>query len=60
MTIQELNQQYQQICSQIGDAQYKIRQHEQLLQSLYAKADQLNIEAAKLNKSAQDSESTNE
>lgn len=42
MTMEDINRQYQILCSQVGDAQYKIRQHEELIKQLYSKIDELN------------------
>ena len=50
MEMSEINSKYQQICQQIGDVQYKLRQHESLLKSLFLEADKLNELAAMLQK----------
>ena len=46
MEMSEINAKYQQICQQIGDVQYKLRQHESLLKQLFLEADKLNELAA--------------
>jgi len=44
--MQQVNQEYEKLCAKVGDATYKIKQHESLLQSLYQQIDKLNELAA--------------
>lgn len=46
MNMQQVNQEYEKLCAKVGDATYKIKQHESLLQSLYQQIDKLNELAA--------------
>lgn len=48
MNMEQINQQYEKVAAQIGDAQYKIRQLNALIATLYAQADALNKAAADL------------
>lgn len=48
MTMEQINQQYEKVAAQIGDAQYKIRQLNALIETLYAQADALNKAASEL------------
>lgn len=41
-TEQEINAKYSNLCTKLGDAQYKIRQHEKLIESIYDQMDHLN------------------
>jgi hypothetical protein len=48
ITLEQVNKSYGTLCEKIGDAQYKIRQHQDLLNKLYLEADKLNELAAML------------
>lgn len=52
MKLEEVNARYAELCKSIGDAQYKIRQHEKLLESLYAEVDKINELAGMLKQQA--------
>lgn len=59
MTLEQINQKYKSLCVQVGDAEYKIRQHKSLIKSLYSEIDKLNELAAELQSSkSQDSKSS--
>lgn len=42
MNMKQINQEYEKLCAKVGDASYKIKQHELLLKSLYQEIDKLN------------------
>ena len=46
MNLEQINQQYEKLCSQIGDSYYKIKQHQELIEDLNKKIDHLNELAA--------------
>ena len=54
MTLEQINQKYQSLCTQIGDINYKVRQHKALLDSLYTQVDKLNELAAAIQSSEAD------
>lgn len=60
MTLEEINQAYLSVASQIGDAQYKIRQYNQLLEELYQRADALNQKAHEIQNPKEELESKEE
>jgi len=51
MTLEEINNQYAKLCSELGDHIYRIKQHESEVQKLYKKIDKLNEIAHMLNNS---------
>ena len=53
MNIEQINKQYEQLCAKIGDTQYKIRQFNVNLETLYSQADALNTLAAQVSKAAE-------
>ena len=46
MNMQQINQEYEKLCTKVGDASYKIKQYELLIKSLYKQIDKLNKLAA--------------
>ena len=60
MTLEQVNKMYEQLCIKLGDAQYKQRQFEKEIKTIYGEIDKLNELAAAITASEATKEIKNE